>query len=70
MPAGELRRLFQPFHRLESHAQSSSDGIGLGLPIVRAIAGAHNAKVTAEALSGGGLKVDVRFLAEGHLTKS
>jgi signal transduction histidine kinase len=70
MPAGELRRLFQPFHRLDSHAQSSSDGIGLGLPIVRAIAGAHNANITAEALSGGGLKVDVRFPAAGQLTKS
>jgi signal transduction histidine kinase len=63
IPAGELGRLFQPFQRLGSHAQPPSDGIGLGLPIVLAIAGAHNAILTAEALSGGGLRVDVRFPA-------
>jgi signal transduction histidine kinase len=56
IPAVELRRLFQPFQRL-----GSSDGIGLGLAIVQAIADAHDASVTAEALSGGGLKVDVAF---------
>jgi signal transduction histidine kinase len=63
IPAGELGRLFQPFQRRGSHAQSPTDGIGLGLPIVLAIAGAHNAQLSAEALSGGGLKVDVRFPA-------
>ena len=42
---------------------AANDGIGLGLPIVQAIAGAHNASLTAEALSGGGLKVDVCFPA-------
>jgi signal transduction histidine kinase len=63
IPASELGRLFQPFQRLDSHAQPSSDGIGLGLPIVLAISGAHTADLTAEALSGGGLKVDVRFPA-------
>jgi len=61
IPAGELGRLFEPFHRLDPHAGPLSDGIGLGLPIVQAIAGAHNANLTAEALSGGGLKIDVRF---------
>ncbi len=56
VPAGEVRRLFEPFHRLDAH-----DGIGLGLPIVRAVAGAHDAMLTAEARRGGGLRVDVRF---------
>jgi signal transduction histidine kinase len=63
IPAPELRRLFQPFHRIDSLAQPRSDGIGLGLPIVQAIADAHDATLTAEALSGGGLRVDVRFPA-------
>jgi signal transduction histidine kinase len=61
IPAAELRCLFQPFHRLDSRARPSSDGIGLGLPIVQAIAGAHNANLSAVALSDGGLKVEVRF---------
>jgi signal transduction histidine kinase len=63
IPAAELHRLFEPFHRLDSHVRCSSDGVGLGLPIVQAIVGAHNANLTAEALSGGGLEVVVRFPA-------
>ncbi len=63
IPDTELQRLFQPFHRLDSSARRSSEGIGLGLPIVQAIAGAHDALLTARALSGGGLQVDVRFPA-------
>lgn len=59
--ATELHRLFQPFHRLDSHPERSSDGIGLGLSIVQAIASTHNATLTAEALSGGGLKISVHF---------
>jgi signal transduction histidine kinase len=63
IPAGELRRLFQPFQRLDSRAEPPSEGIGLGLSIVEAIAGAHNGNLTAAALSGGGLKIDVYFPA-------
>jgi signal transduction histidine kinase len=58
IPRGELARLFQPFHRL-----SSADGAGLGLAIVRAIADAHDATVTARARPGGGLGIDVAFPA-------
>jgi len=36
---------------------------GLSLPIVQAVAGAYDANLTVEALSGGGVKVDVRFRA-------
>lgn len=67
IPGGEVERLFQPFHRLDSQMQPASDGIGLGLSIVQAIAGAHNASLTAEALSGGGLRVEVRFPAGPRL---
>jgi signal transduction histidine kinase len=67
IPAAELSGLFQPFHRLDSHARLQTDGLGLGLPIVQAIAGAHGASVTAEALRGGGLTVDVCFPAASRL---
>jgi signal transduction histidine kinase len=63
VPTSDLPRLFQPFHRLDSTPRTSSDGVGLGLAIVHAIARAHNATLAAEALSGGGLKIDVRFPA-------
>jgi signal transduction histidine kinase len=63
IPAGELERLFQPFHRLNSNAPSFGDGVGLGLAIVQAIAEAHNAIVTARPRAGGGLEIEVSFAA-------
>jgi signal transduction histidine kinase len=63
IPAGELHSLFQPFQRLSSHADATADGVGLGLAIVQAIAEAHDATVTANARSGGGLGIDVSFRA-------
>lgn len=64
IPPGELQRLFQPFQRLGSRPGPSTDGVGLGLAIVHAIATAHNATVTAQARTGGGLRIDIDFPAE------
>ena len=61
IPTGGLTRLFQPFQRLGSHSGPSADGVGLGLAIVQAIANAHDATVTAQARTGGGLGIDVAF---------
>ncbi len=58
VPATELERLFKPFQRIDSNQR---DGLGLGLAIVRAIADAHGAAVTAEAQIRGGLGIDVAF---------
>jgi signal transduction histidine kinase len=63
IPAGELERLFQPFQRLNSNPTTFSDGVGLGLAIVQAIAEAHNAILTARPRAGGGLEIDVSFAA-------
>jgi signal transduction histidine kinase len=63
IPVGELERIFQPFHRLNSTARYFSDGVGLGLAIVQAIAEAHHAIVTARPRAGGGLEIDVSFAA-------
>ena len=59
IPAGALTRLFEPFQRLGATA----GGVGLGLAIVRAIADAHEASVNAEALSTGGLSIEIEFEA-------
>jgi signal transduction histidine kinase len=61
IPAAEVDRLFQPFHRLNGRRAHHDDGHGLGLSIVRAIATAHGAAIGARALRGGGLAVDVTF---------
>ncbi len=62
IPAGDVDRLFQPFERLDPRRVHYEDGHGLGLSIVKAIAAAHHARVTADPLAGGGLTVRVVFL--------
>ncbi len=59
-PAG-LDRLFQPFQRLDPRRANYKDGHGLGLSIVRAIATAHDATITAHPGPDGGLSVSVVF---------
>jgi signal transduction histidine kinase len=62
--AGEVERLFEPFQRLGDSRTAGADGhYGLGLSIVRAIAGAHDAVLSAEPRADGGLTVTVRFRA-------
>ncbi len=59
IPPAEVERLFQPFQRLGP--RPSRRGHGLGLSIVRAIASAHTATITAAPRPGGGLAIDVVF---------
>jgi signal transduction histidine kinase len=60
VPANRVDRLFQPFQRLEDE-RTGTDGLGLGLSIVQAIAQAHDAPIVARARPGGGLFVEVSF---------
>ena len=62
IPPAEVDRLFQPFQRLGTR-RARGDGHGLGLSIVRAIAAAHDAAITAQPVPGGGLSVAVSFPA-------
>ena len=59
--AGQVDGLFQPFQRLGSERTGNGSGYGLGLAIVRAIAGAHGATLTATARPEGGLRIEVSF---------
>jgi signal transduction histidine kinase len=61
IPAAEVDRLFQPFQRLGPRRARRDGGHGLGLSIVRAIATAHAATITARPRPGGGLAIDVAF---------
>lgn len=63
VPADQLDRLFQPFQRLDGGRTGSSDGLGLGLSIVEAIAAAHHAAIGVAPRNGGGLRIEVRFAA-------
>jgi signal transduction histidine kinase len=57
----DVDRLFQPFQRLDRRRANYKDGHGLGLSIVRAIATAHHATITAHPRPDGGLCVRVGF---------
>ena len=61
IPVTEVDRLFQPFQRLDDRRAGHKNGHGLGLSIVRAIATAHGATVTAQPGAQGGLRVEVAF---------
>jgi signal transduction histidine kinase len=59
--APDIGRLFQPFQRLAPHRSGQADGNGLGLSIVKAIADAHDATITAIPQPHGGLSIEVSF---------
>lgn len=61
VPPEEVDRLFEPFQRMRRVADDAHHG--LGLSIVRAIAVAHGAALTAHAHPGGGLTVEINFPA-------
>jgi signal transduction histidine kinase len=63
VPPRDVDRLFEPFQRLESGRSAAAGGTGLGLSIVAAIAGAHDATVSASARPEGGLRIEVGFAA-------
>lgn len=63
IPAADVDRLLQPFQRLGRQRANRGDGLGLGLSIAQAIAGAHHGAVCARSLAEGGLDIQVSFPA-------
>ncbi len=61
VPEATLAYLFEPFRTTDADRIRHSDGHGLGLAIVRAIADAHAATVDARARPSGGLEITVTF---------
>jgi len=61
VPPDAVQDLFQPFRQLGTPRTRHGAGHGLGLPIVRAIADAHGAALTARARPAGGLDIEVIF---------
>jgi signal transduction histidine kinase len=61
IPPDAVEYLFQPFRQLGAQRIRHGDGHGLGLAIVRAIADAHHATITASPRPRGGLDIEVIF---------
>ena len=59
IPAAELERVFQPFHRVEASRSRETGGVGLGLPIARNIMRAHGGDVTLANRPMGGTRATV-----------
>ncbi|HYW26915.1 MAG TPA: ATP-binding protein, partial [Terriglobales bacterium] len=59
-------RLFLPFQRLAPDRADGTDGLGLGLSIVAAVATAHGAALRAHPGPNGGLDVVVCFPMRGR----
>ena len=54
IPEADRERIFERYYRADTAASRRSQGSGLGLPIVRAIAELHRGHVWVEATPGGG----------------
>ena len=63
VPPDDLRRLFEPFQRIDGSRTSAGDRLGLGLSIVKAIVDAHEATITTTAPGDGGLSIEIAFPA-------
>lgn len=64
IPPTELPRLTQPFQRLNPNRTTQTEGHGLGLAIVSAIAQAHQAPLSITPNPSGGLHITVDFPSE------
>jgi signal transduction histidine kinase len=63
IPAAQISRLLQPFQRLSVQRSADDHGLGLGLPIVAAIAKAHQATLAISPGRRGGLDIRISFPA-------
>lgn len=61
VPAGELERIFAPFHRVETGRSPQSGGVGLGLAIAKRAVAVHGGSIVADNAADGGLIVTVRL---------
>jgi signal transduction histidine kinase len=61
LPAAEIPRLFERFHRIETARARSSEGSGIGLAFVRELVGLHGGTITADSREGVGSTFTVRL---------
>ena len=61
IPSDKLERVFDPFYQADDTLDRSYEGIGLGLPMIRLLAGAHDATVDLRSVEKQGTVVNVVF---------
>ncbi len=63
LPADQLEKVFEPFHRVEAARGADSGGVGLGLAIVKSCVEACGGMVVCRNRFPAGLEVELRFEA-------
>ncbi|HEX5418744.1 MAG TPA: ATP-binding protein [Gammaproteobacteria bacterium] len=64
VPEEALKRIFEPFYRVDVSRDHRTDGQGIGLAITARVMELHGGGVTARNRAGGGLEVELRLPAE------
>ncbi len=68
IPAAEMPRLFERFHRIDSAQARSTEGSGIGLALVKELVALHGGTITADSREGSGTTFTVRLPFEvAHL---
>ena len=62
IPAGELARIFEPLHRVPTARGEARPGLGLGLPIAKALTEILGGEISAESTPGQGSRFRVRLM--------
>lgn len=61
VPAKEMPRLFERFHRIESTHARSNEGSGIGLALVQELVTLHGGTISAESIEGAGTTFTIRL---------
>ncbi|MEZ0357393.1 SpoIIE family protein phosphatase [Mycobacterium sp. SA01] len=68
VPAAEMPRLFERFHRIESARARSTEGSGIGLALVKELVSLHGGTITADSVEDAGTTFTIRLpIGSGHL---
>ncbi len=61
VPAEEMPRLFERFHRIETARARSNEGSGIGLALVKELVALHGGGISAHSADGAGTTFTVRL---------
>jgi signal transduction histidine kinase len=61
MPAAEHERIFERFYRIGSELRRETQGVGIGLSIVKHIVEAHRGKITVRSAPGEGSRFTIEL---------
>jgi hypothetical protein len=61
VPASEMPRLFERFHRIETARARSTEGSGIGLALVKELVGLHGGTIAVDSREGVGTRFVIRL---------